>query len=110
MRSVAERFIREPDTASFLNENGLWGEVTNPELWSVPQLQENIAILTTLAEMEYQREPELLTNGSDRRAREQSVFDLIKLSILAKEKNTDTLRIHIKLFFYWIRRNQLHKE
>ena len=33
LHEAAERFIRRPGTADLVNENGLWGEVTDPALW-----------------------------------------------------------------------------
>ena len=84
--SIIESFIRNPTTASYLNENGLWGELTNPKLWPLSQVTENKSILTTLARHDVQPESVVLANGFDREARENSVFELEKRFVLDKDQ------------------------
>ena len=107
-KSVAERFIRDPNTASIL-EGSLWRELTIPELWPEMQSQENRAILTTLAQVDHQPESVVLANGSNQKAREQSVFELKKRSVLYNDKLKDLLRIQMILFQNWIRLYQLQE-
>ena len=107
VQSIAERFIRDPSTSSLLDERGLWGEVTDPLLWPQPQVQENETVLTTLASVDSQSEKVLLENGFDRRAREWSVFELKKRTVLDADRFSDMLSIQMKLFKNWISRYQL---
>lgn len=100
MQAAAERFVRDPSTEALLS--GLWGEVTNPELWPQQQVIENQDILTTLAKEEQQPEAVVVAAGKDRAARERSVFELRQRSVLNKLQ--DALRIQFGLFRTWIRK------
>jgi len=107
LQAAAECFVRDPNTGALLNERGLWGEVTNPELWPSLQILENQTILTSLAETDRQPESDILAAGRDRTAREQSVFELKQRAVLGKLK--EMLRIQFGLFQNWIQRYQLSK-
>ncbi|MBN1147043.1 MAG: hypothetical protein JXA78_07295 [Anaerolineales bacterium] len=100
IQTAAERFVRDPNTESLLNERGLWGEATNPELWSQPQIIENQIILTSLAESETLPEEDLLRSGRDPAARERSLFELKQRYVL--NKVMAALRIQFALFRNWI--------
>jgi hypothetical protein len=65
-------------------------------------VKENEAILTTLARNESLAEEVLLENGFDRRAREKSVFELKKRTVIDKDRFADMLKIQMKLFKNWI--------
>jgi hypothetical protein len=104
LQDAAERFISDPDTASLLNENGLWGEVTSPELWPVAQITENQAVLTNLAATDTQPEAALVATAKDRAARQQSIFELKQRAVLSRLE--ELLRIQFGLFQNWIKRYQ----
>lgn len=106
--NAAQRFIREPGTASLLNENGLWGEITDPALWPEPQVIENKGILTSLARSEPQPEEELLAGGRNREARERSMFELEDRTVLSRLEQS--LKIRFSLFRQWIEKYQLQGE
>jgi tetratricopeptide (TPR) repeat protein/3',5'-cyclic AMP phosphodiesterase CpdA len=105
--SIIESFISDPTTASYLNENGLWGEISNPKLWPLIQIKENKSILTTLARDDFLPETVILKNGFDREACEDSVFELKKRAVLDKNKLNNSLRIQMNLFQNWIKRYKL---
>ncbi|MCC6190317.1 MAG: tetratricopeptide repeat protein [Anaerolineales bacterium] len=105
---AAERFIRQPGTADLLNENGLWGEVTDPALWPMLQVIENRAILTGLSRSDGQPEAVLVAGGSDRTAREKSVFELEHRTVLGRLEQM--LMIRFDLFKQWIERYQVRME
>jgi len=105
--SAAERFVREPDSESLLNERGLWGEVTNPKLWSHSQIRENQAILVSLATTKLQTEENIIEAGEDIAAREYSIFELKQRSILNHIETM--LRIQIGIFRDWILRYRVRK-
>jgi len=104
--SITESFISDPTTASYLNENGLWGEVTDPKLWPLLQIKENMAILIMLAKDD-QSETVVLVSGSNQEARETSLFELRKRAVLDKDRLKNLLRIQMKLFQNWIKRYKL---
>jgi hypothetical protein len=101
LQAAAARFIREPATAALLDQNGLWGEVTAPELWPRPQIGENEALLTALAKTEAQAEADLLAGAQNRPARERSLFELEQRAVLGRLD--ERLRIQFGLFREWIR-------
>ncbi len=107
MQDAAELFVADPNTEDFLNERGLWGEVTNTGLWPPSQIVENKALLTSLAEVENQSKNALLnsTQTSSTRERERSLFELEQLAVLGQSKRL--LRIQFGLFRNWIRRYKL---
>jgi hypothetical protein len=100
LNTAAERFVRDPKTASLLNERGMWGEVTNPKLWPQPQIIENQIILTSLSDTEDLPEEHLLQSGRDPEARERSLFELKQRHVL--NKVVAALRIQFGLFRNWI--------
>ncbi len=105
---AARVFIQRPGTADLVNENGLWGEVTDPILWPKMQVIENQNILTHLARHEAQQEKEILANGQDRVARERSVFELEHRAVLGRLEQS--LKIQFGLFRHWIEKYQLKGE
>jgi len=107
LQAAASRFVRKPDTAALLDEGGLWGEVTDSELWPPPQILENQALLISLAETEPQPEPALLAAGQNRTARERSLLELEHRAVLGRLE--EMLRIQFGLFRNWIRRYKLEE-
>jgi len=109
LQETARRFIREPGTSELVNENGLWGEVSNPNLWPQPQVVENQAILKSLAQTEPQPESDLVRRAQDRRACERSLDELERRAVLGKLERS-LFNIRLCLFRNWIRRYQLGEE
>lgn len=105
---AAKRFIREPGTADLLNENGLWGEVTDPVLWPQPQVIENRNILTGLARSQPQRREMLLEKGQDKAAFDKSVSELEHRAVI--NQSEQLLEIRCDLFRQWIKNYQLQVE
>jgi ligand-binding sensor domain-containing protein len=99
---AAALFVRQPSTAANLDEQGLWGEVTNPALWPPAQIVENQTLLQTLAHAEEKAEPDLLATGADPAARTQSLYELTQRAVL-RRLLPERLRIHLELFSAWIR-------
>ena len=109
LQGIAERFIREPGKSEILDENGLWGEISNPDLWPRPQVAENQAILKSLAQTEPQPESDLVGCAQDRRACERSLDELERRAVLGRLERT-LFNIRLRLFRNWIRRYQLGLE
>jgi CHAT domain-containing protein len=109
LQETASRFIREPGTSELLDEKGLWGEISSPDLWPQPQVVENQAVLKSLAETEPQPELELVKRAQDRRACERSLDELEQRAVLSKPKQS-LFNIRLRLFRNWIRRYQLGEE
>ncbi len=102
LQEAAALFVRDPNTAAILDERGLWGEVTNPALWEPPQIRENEAVLTSLAQAEQQSEAALLDASPARQVREGSLFELEQRAVLGRLEAL--LHIQFGLFHNWIRR------
>jgi len=105
LQTAAAQFVRDPDTASHLNEDGLWGEVTNPVLWPPLQIIENQAMLTALARTETQPEATLLAAAHEVNAREQALFELKQRAVIGRVQ--ELLHIQFGLFRHWIGRYKL---
>ncbi|MEZ4730258.1 MAG: hypothetical protein R3E79_24270 [Caldilineaceae bacterium] len=99
---AAALFVRQPTTAANLDEQGLWGEVTNPALWPPAQIAENQTLLQTLAHAEEEAEPDLIAAGADSAARTQSLYELTQRAVL-RRLLPERLCIHLELFSAWIR-------
>jgi hypothetical protein len=102
VQNAVDLFIRDPNTAALLGEGGLWGEITDPHLWSSTQITENTAILISLATNGPQSEKMLLAKAKDERACEESLFELKQRAILGTLKGN--LYIQFGLFQKWIHR------
>lgn len=102
VEGAAALFVRQPSTAANLDEQGLWGEVTNPALWPPAQIVENRTLLQTLAHAEEVAELDLLAAGADSAARTQSLYELTQRAVL-RRLLPERLRIHLELFSAWIR-------
>jgi tetratricopeptide (TPR) repeat protein len=109
LQEVAGRFIREPGTSELVDENGLWGEISSPDLWPQSQVVENQAVLKSLAQTEPQPESELVRHARDRRACERSLDELERRAVL-NELERRLFNIRLRLFRNWIRRYQLGEE
>jgi len=105
LQAAAAQFVRDPDTASHLNEDGLWGEVTNPVLWPSAQIVENQDMLTALARTEAQPETTLLAAAHEVSAREQALFELKQRAVIGRVQ--ELLHIQFGLFRNWIGRYKL---
>ena len=50
LKQAVQDFIQNPDYASNLDTQGLWGEVTNPKIWPESEISIHEFILETLAD------------------------------------------------------------
>jgi hypothetical protein len=111
LQAAAGRFVRDPNTEALLNERGMWGEVSNRELWPEPQIVENQDILSDLASNQPQAEADLLGSGGDPRVRERALFELKQRYVVglleAAEQTAFRLYIQFGIFRDWIRRYKL---
>lgn len=106
LEAIAERFIREPGKAELLDEAGLWGEISDLDLWPEPQAMANQAILLSLSQIEPQPEPDLIARAQDHRACERSLDEMEKRDILGRPEAA-LFHIQLGLFRDWIRRYKL---
>jgi hypothetical protein len=109
LRSVAQRFIQEPSTAHLLDENGLWGEISDPYLWPKLQVAANQKILLSLAGADQRRKDEIVGQVLQRSAFNASLYELNQRSVLA-QSDSDMYWIHLRLFRNWIRNDRLGEE
>lgn len=105
---TANRFIREPGKSDLLDEHGLWGEISDNQLWPQSLIIENQAVLTALADTEPLPESSLLAMAQDSRAREQSLDEMNRRAILDQPADLH-YNIRLQLFRQWIRRYKLGK-
>ncbi|MCP4360463.1 MAG: hypothetical protein GY796_20835 [Chloroflexi bacterium] len=108
LQLAANGFINHPNTASLLDEHGLWGFVTDSKLWPLAQIKENQIILTALAQTESLPEPDLLAGASDQSAHKRSLFELEHRAVLGRFH--ESVLIQFDLFRNWIKRFQLEEE
>lgn len=108
LQKAAEDFVRAPQTACLLNENGLWGEVTDRYLWPLPQIEENQSILKELAANNARPESALLAATSNQEARKQSLHELEQRAVI--NELDELLHIQMMIFQKWIKRYQLMQE
>jgi hypothetical protein len=108
LQQTAQAFISRPGTADMLDENGLWGEISDRKLWTRPQAVENQAVLTTLAAAAPQSLEVLISQARDLQARERSLDEMLRRTILDQPKET-AFDIRLRLFRDWIRRYKLRK-
>lgn len=105
LRGAAEEFVSTPQTATLLNEEGLWGEVTDANIWLPHLVKETRSLLVELAGAGAEPEVKLLEAAADSDARRQSLHELKQRAVVGDFQQL--LRIRIKLFSDWIKRYQI---
>jgi len=109
IQEAIRQFIINPNTSCMLDEKGLWNEMTDSGVWPVAQTVENESILKSLAQIEPQPKQKFITQATDQRACEHSLYELENRAVLNKDKkeNEISLKIQLSLFRNWIRRYKL---
>jgi hypothetical protein len=108
IQDAAARFIREPSTAANLNENGMWGKVTNPDLWSAPIITANEEILLILAERGPRLPTDLPPAVDDATTYNMALSEWRQRSVLQQVEAS--VRITFAAFRDWIRLRKLGLE
>jgi CheY-like chemotaxis protein len=102
-------FIRNPDTQSHLDNDGLWGELTKTKLWGSELAEEHKRVLLQLAASNNpQSEREIRQAAPELLVCERAINNLEQRSVLARS-DTDCLSIYFRLFRSWIRRYILER-
>jgi hypothetical protein len=106
---AARIFVEDPSTSSLLDQRGLWGEVTDPYLWRVPQIAANESILISLAAAESQSKEELVSVIGQSGVYNESLYELNQRSVLGQPQ-ADLYLIQLRLFRNWIRSDKLGED
>lgn len=111
VQEAVNDFIFDPEYNSFLNENGLWGETTNQNLWGIEAADINQKILLNLAEKSRHIHRSMLLKDLNPALARSCLSTLTRLwiirEIVAKEEN---YTISFGIFRSWIRQNILGLE
>jgi hypothetical protein len=109
LQEMADCFIREPSSSTHLDEDGLWGEITDPHLWPSAQVIENETILTALAHIEPRARADLVALAQSRQACEHSLFELERRDVLGKPEPV-SFDVKLQIFRRWIQKYKLREE
>jgi tetratricopeptide (TPR) repeat protein len=104
---VVQDFVRRPSTASYFDENGLWKELGQPDLWGEEIGKANHQLLCTLASSDQDLSENELCAGIDKKVALQAFDALQERSIISSPDNSGYYRITFGLFRNWIRFHQL---
>ncbi len=107
---VVQEFIRNPSTASYFDERGLWGELNKPNIWGEEIGKANHELLCTLARSTEALSQEELCATSNKNAAQQAFYALKERSIISSPDNSGYYQITFGLFRDWIRLHQLDIE
>lgn len=105
LKQAAQVFIQNPDYAANLDDQGLWGEVTNSKIWSLGEIQDHSFILEQLAESQPAPNSVFLQTTLDLSTRERAIYNLTSRSVISNFNKMLSLRFD--LFRNWIRRYRL---
>jgi len=107
VKHIAHNFVRNPTTASYFDDQGLWGELGRSSIWGDQVSQANHSILQNLAVSSHGLRKSKLNSGPNATIAEQAFIALEERSIISPiEPGSDTYHITFGLFRDWIR---LHK-
>jgi predicted ATPase/TolA-binding protein len=104
----ALHFVNDPGTNHLLDSRGLWGEVTDENMWSESQINANSTILCALAEADRRWREDLTQRVGNAYASDEALVELDRRSILG-QSDRELYWIQLKLFQNWIRNNILRK-
>jgi hypothetical protein len=105
MLKAMQDFIQNPDYAGILDQQGMWGEITNANLWSPPEIKEHEAILETLASDQPCTLTDRLSATVDPAIRDKALHNLSSRSVIRDHKQQ--ISIQFALFRNWIRKYRL---
>lgn len=104
----ASRFLYDPRYASILNENGLWGEISNISLWGTGLAESNKTLILSFAESSTPIKKSAIINQEKGEIFLSSLFALEQLSVIKKiDDSVDSFSITFELFRSWIRNVKL---
>jgi hypothetical protein len=109
LRQAAERFVRNPRTAAFLDDNGLWGYLGQPDLWGLLPGRANQAVLIDLAAASLPLTAQELVDGPNPDLRASAIYSLREQWVIwPTQPPTSPLRYQISfgLFRDWITLNR----
>jgi tetratricopeptide (TPR) repeat protein len=111
LKEAADQFLFDPQYASFLDENGLWGEITREQLWGTKAANINQEILIAIAECSDPVSQSLLSKGEDSARRRACLLALRQLWMICELRGEETTyTLTFGLFRAWIRQNRLGLE
>lgn len=112
VKEVVREFVRNPSTASYFDEDGLWKELSQPDLWGDEVGKANHLLLRTLADSGQDlSEQELYTCvGIDKKVALKAFYALKERCIISSPDDSGYYRITFGLFRDWIRFHQLGVE
>lgn len=110
IENIAWQFIRNPETASYFNETGLWRELGSPDLWEDEVGRANWQLLCRLAYADQDLSEDELCTGLDKKASLAAFYVLKERSIIVAANNSRNYHIAFGIFRDWIRFSQLEIE
>ena len=105
IENTLRKFISQSTTSNFLNNQGLWGEITNIKLWQPELINEYKRILLMLSKNHSLVEDELLKSSVNLSFGERAVQELERRGVLKNINGTYT--IGFEIFRDWICRYEL---
>lgn len=82
VHQAAERFVRNPRTAAFVDDNGLWGYLGQPDLWGLMGGRANQAVLIDLTVAPQPLAAQELKEGPNPEGRASAIFALRELWVI----------------------------
>jgi hypothetical protein len=111
LEEAAVTFVDDPQYASFLDDNGLWGELGNERLWSDAVARANQEILATLAGHTGPVPRSVLVQAPNAGARRKALIGLVQLSVVRELPGSEPeYEMNFGLFRSWIRQSRLGLE
>lgn len=104
IKTAKRVFISQPTTSALLNEQGLWGEVTNSDLWGHRVAVDIKNILLFLARYDTIEENKL-PQPVDREVRERALYEFSIRGLLRLDEGYCSIRFEV--FRSWLQRYQL---
>jgi hypothetical protein len=104
IKTAKRGFISRPTTSALLNEEGLWGEVTNRSLWGSEVVADIKNILLFLA-IHDSIEENGLPPSVQREVRERTLYEFSRRGLLRVNEGYYSIRFGV--FRAWLRRYQL---
>lgn len=107
LKKAVQDFIQNPDYASNLDIQGLWGELTNVKIWSEIEIPIHENILETLAKEQPYQDNKFFQAAPDLLTCERAMHNLTSRSVVSTVNHM--MSIQFDIFRKWIRRYRLHK-
>ena len=110
VQKVVKDFIRDPASASYFDDQGLWGELSKKDIWGEDVRHANHEILCFLAASSVDLSESELISSLNKKKPEQSLSALKERGIIGLSNGSQSYHITSGLFRDWIRLHKLGME